>query len=36
MLSLCKVADYRNEKNLTPMWLQSVNTFSVISIDLLT
>jgi len=27
------VSDYRYGKNLTPMWLRSVNIFLVISID---
>jgi len=31
---LFKVPDYRYKKKLTPMWLQSVNIFLVISVDL--
>jgi len=33
---LFKVPDYWYEKNLTPMWLRSLNIFLVISIDLYT
>jgi len=41
ILSLCStfqgtVPDFPYEKNLTPMWLRSVNIFLVISIDLKT
>jgi len=37
MLSLCLTfqgTSYRYEKNLTPLWLRSMNIFLVISIDL--